>query len=325
MNSSREGGHWKRWVILCLVPFYVTGCSRDSKPERVDATRPKLAATDIARVGEVVISGPAFEQEWRRRTGVRSKEELLQELIRFESLLARARAAGVDRDPEMVAAFNRLVVGKFQEDQLQQRGLDSMAVNGAEIEAWYQSHLDRFTTPQQMRAAVIHCRASAKASAEKRKEFRQQAEALWNQARNTNEAGFRQLALRHSDDQATRYAGGDIGWFTPGQSDSPWEPEVVRAASGLARPGDFAPLIETAQGFYIVTLLDARPETRRPLEQVRDGIEYQLRAERAERLGQEFFREMQAGLPIEINRTALEAIPDRALRASNNQPPASPR
>jgi hypothetical protein len=34
---------------------------------------------------------------------------------------------------------------------------------------------------------------------------------------------------------------------------------------------------------------------------------------------------MQAGLPIEINRTALEAIPDRALRASNDQPPASPR
>ena len=310
--------------MICLLPLCLAGCTRDAKTARTDAP-PKLTATDIARVGQVVISGPAFEQEWQRRTGVRTREELLQELIRFESILARARAAGVDRDPEMVAAFNRLVGGKFQEDQLRHRGLDSTALSGEEIEVWYQSHLHRFTTPKQLRAAVIHCKASAKASAEKREELRQQAEALWNQARKTNEAGFRQLALRHSDDQATRYAGGNTGWFTPGQNDSSLESEVMRAASALARPGDFAPLVETAQGFYIVKLVDARPESRRPLEQVRDGIEYQLRAEKAERLRQDFIREMQAGLPIEINRAALDAIPDRALRASNQQPPVSPR
>jgi parvulin-like peptidyl-prolyl isomerase len=303
----------------------LTGCGRDSVPERADAARPPLADTEVARVGNVAISRQAFEREWERRTDVRSKEELLQEMIRFESLLAQARAAGVDRNPEVAAAFNRMVVGKFQEEQLDRRGLDSIPVSEAEVQAFYENHPERFTSPAQVRLGMTFCRASAKATPEKRQQLRQEAEALWNQASQAGDDGFRQLARQRSDDQATRYAGGDTGWFVPGQTVSRWEPEVIKAALALAQPGDLAPLVETGSGFYIVKLLGTQPASQRPLAEVRDGIVYQLRMEKAQQLRQKFFEEMQAGLAIEINRAALDAVPDRAMQTATSQPPSLPK
>jgi parvulin-like peptidyl-prolyl isomerase len=273
----------------------------------------------------MVISRQAFEQQWARRTEVRSKEDLLQEMIRFESLLAKARVAGIDRDPEVMVAFNRMVVGKFQEDQMKRRGLDSIQLSDAEIQEYYQTHLDRFTTPKQIRLGVIYCKTSTKATTEKREQLRQSAEALWSQAKEADHDSFRQLALQHSDDQATRYAGGDTGWFIPEQTGSRWEPEVIQTALALAEPGDLAPLQQTANGFYIVRLLGRQPESHRPLEQVRDGIEYQLRTEKAQQLHEEFFKEMQAGLTIEVNRAALDAVPNRVMQAEAVPQPSLPK
>jgi len=321
--------HWsafgKTLSAAGVLLLFLAGCTGDPAPERADAARPGLSATDVARVGNVVISRRAFEEEWKRRADARSKEDLLQEMIRFESLLAKARAAGVDRDPEVVAAFNRMVVGKFQETQLQARGLESIQLSEVEVQAYYRRHLDRFTTPRQIRAAVIFCKANSKATAEKREELRQRADALWSQARQADDQAFRQLALQHSDDQVTRYAGGDTGWFNPEQTDSPREREVIQAALALSDPGNLAPLIETANGFYIVKLLGAQPASHRPLEQVREAIQYQLRMEKAHEIRQTFFKEMQADLTIEVNRAALDAVPDRVMQAETSPPPSLPK
>jgi parvulin-like peptidyl-prolyl isomerase len=303
----------------------LAACSHHSTPQTADAAPPGLSDTEVARVGEVVISRETFEHEWNRRAEVRNKEKLLQEMIRFEALLARARAAGVDRHPEVVAAFNRLVVGKFQEEEWQRRGLDSIQASEAEIQAYYQAHLDRFATPAQVRLGIILRKASVKATTETRELLRHEAEALWNQARHSSEDGFRQLAMSYSEDQATRYAGGDTGWFVPEQAGSRWEPAVLRAAASLSAPGDLAPLVEGGDGFHIVKLLGRQPASRRPLAEVRDGVEYQLRMEKAQGVRQHFFAEMQAGLSIEINRAALEAIPERTIRTASGRPPSLPK
>jgi len=316
---------WRITAAASSIVALFAGCSGDSTADRADATRSQISEAEIARVGDVVITRQVFEREWNRRTNVRSKEEMLQEMIQFESVLAKARAAGVDHDLEVVAAFHRMVVGKFQENELQRRGVDSRRVSESEIQTYYQEHSERFTTPKQVRVGLIRRKASTKASPAIREELRQEAETLWNQAKQASDDSFRQLAVQHSDDQATRYAGGDTGWFTPEQTTSRWESDVINAALALSAPGDLAPLIETESGFYVVKLLGTQPASRRPLAEVRDGIEYQLRLEKMHELRQKFFDEMRAALPIEINRVALESIPDRALQTATSRPPSLPK
>lgn len=324
-SYCRRSSLWRTLGTVAAISSFLIGCGREVASNRTEPTRQHLPDTAIARVGESTISRQAFEEQWNRRSDVRSKEELLQEMIRFASVLAQARAAGVDRDPDVVAAFNRMVVGKFQEDQLQRRGLDSIQASEAEIREYYQTHLDRFTTPARIRLGVIACKTSTKATPEKREQGRHVATALWNQAKEANDDGFRQLAMKYSDDQATRYAGGDTGWFVPEQPTSRWEPEVVTAALGLSKPGDMAPLVETGRGFYIVKLLGQQAALHRSLAEVRDGITYQLRQQKAQRLRQSFFQEMRAGLAIEINRSTLDAIPDRVMETATSQPPSLPK
>jgi len=313
-------------AVSLLLLLGAIGCSRQTALQRAESSpRPPLAATDLARVGDVVISRQAFEREWERRMDGRTREQLLREMIRFETLLAQARASGVDRDPEVRAAFARMVVGKFEEEQLRQRRVDSVSVTEAEVRAYYESHPERFNTPRQIRLGLIQCKFSSKATSEKREELRQHATALWNQARQTNDFGFRQLALEHSEDQTTRYAGGDTGWMLLQQGNSRWGPEVLRAADALSTSGDLAPLLQTASGFFIVKLLGTQPAGRRRLEEVRDGIEYQLRLEKAQQIREAFFQEAKAGLTIEVNEAALESVPDHALHAATSLPPSLPK
>ena len=311
-------------VGLLLFLLAAIGCSRQTAPERVETSRRPLSATELARVGDAVITRAAFQHEWERRVDGRSKEEQLQEAIRFQALLARARAAGLDREPEVKAAFDRMVVGKFEEEQLRRRGIDSIQLTEAEIKAYYEDHPERFSTPRQIRLGLIQLKVSGKATAEKREEFRQRAEALWAHARHTNDVGFRQLALQHSEDQSTRYSGGDTGWFDPAQADSRWDAEVVRAGAILSGPDELAPLVQTGDGFFIVKMLGTRLAARRPFEEIRDGIEYQLRLRKAHEIRETFYQEAKAGLTIEINRAALETVPDRLLHARTKPPHLPP-
>lgn len=333
MNASEKTGARTVRERVCslprgLVPLLLAclaGCSPGTKPGGPDNAPAQLSSTELARVGRDVITRDAFEKEWRRRADVRDKEGLLREMIRFESLLAKAREAGVDRDPEVVASFRRMVVGRFLEEQLERRGISSNFVSEAQVRSAYSNRMERFTTPAKVRIGIIYRKAVAKATAGKREELRQRARDLWKQAGEADEDGFRRLALQYSDDQATRYAGGDTGWFDPADADSRWNSAVRLASASLARPGDVAPLIETPDGFHIVRLLETRPKGVRPLEQVRDGLEHQLRAEKARKLREDFFQEVQAGLAIEINREALDAVPPPVKSARAGAPSPLPQ
>ena len=87
------------------------------------------------------------------------------------------------------------------------------------------------------------------------------------------------MAQNHSEDQASRYRGGDIGWLTVGDTNAPWDPAMLAAVSKLAQPGDLAPVVSTPEAFYLVKLVERQPASVRPLEAVKDGIAYLVEPE----------------------------------------------
>lgn len=188
-------------VVLVLMAS-LFGCGR--RPGDGEAQQGKLLADTAASVGGKQISMEAFERAWRRRGGTRSKDEVLREMVRFEATLAKARAAGLDRDPELMAAVERLVVSKFEESQLQRLGGGEIQISDAEMRSYYDTHGERFSSPAKIRLGIIVREASAKAAPERRAVLRQEAEALWREASRSAEVGFRSLAVEHSEDQSTR-------------------------------------------------------------------------------------------------------------------------
>jgi hypothetical protein len=304
-----------------LVLLVTTSCDRRPEVE-VGVETPRRDGV-VARVGDAVITAQAFREELQRRGSGADKAQVLEDLIGFQAWLAKARAAGYDRDPELRLAWERAVVARFQEDAWKQWETGTGSVTEEEARVYYEAHLSQHTTPRRVRAGVVLLKSSARADAASRQAVEHGASMLREEAVRADAAGFAELVRQHSEDQATRYQGGDAGWLQVGAASGHWEPEVVAAAAALSRPGDVAPVVVTTRGFHVVRLMEHQAEAVVPFENVRDGVRHQVAREKRRRQQERFDQETRAGLRIEINQEVLNTIP-APVPSPQLQPPALP-
>lgn len=252
------------------------------------------------------------------------KQAVLDDLIREKVLLSKARAAGIDKDSELVRRWERMVVAKYETVHKPDAG-KQRAPSSAEVEQYYQAHAADYHRPERVRVALIQIKGSAKATEQKRAELRARAETIFTLAQRPD-ANFAELARLHSEDRATRYTGGDGGWIERGQTPPSWPKELADTAFTLPTTGAIAPLVEAGGSFYIVKLIDRQAAGVRPLAEVRDRIVHQLKEQQRLANEERFYAEQKAGLNIEINQTALQAVPlpASAVARAQGAPPSLP-
>lgn len=280
--------------------------------------------TAVAAVGSARIAAAGLERELAasRATTPGQKQAVLEKLIRFELLHAAALAAGYDRRPQITDAVRRLIVGAFIQEQFEPR-LAGLTVTEEEIKAYFEGHQADFTMPQAVRAAVIQIKVSPKASGEKRAELRARAEAARAEALElpAATASFGSVAVKYSEDQSTRYQGGDTGWLRAGRRESRWDNEVVDAIFALQKAGEVGPVVAAASGFHLVKLIEIRESAPRSLADVRDQISYLLLTAKKLQVEREFYAELVAKIPVSIDERALAAVPFPEPRDTPSQTP----
>ncbi|HEX5218396.1 MAG TPA: peptidyl-prolyl cis-trans isomerase [Verrucomicrobiae bacterium] len=313
--------------VLLSVLLAVLCCSCSKKADPKQATGSPTQEEILAWVGDQPITAREFQAEQNRRwhnapITEAQQQRLLEDLIREKATLAKARAAGLDRSPETVALVERLIVARYTEAEFAKRFGKEPEVEDAEIQKFYGSNLARFQIPAAVRAGLIWLPLSPKADVTRRAALLANAEALRERAASADAIGFRALVQQHSEDQATRYTGGDTGWLHEGQPAS-CHPAVMTAALQLQQAGEVAPLVVVSNGVYIVRLLERRMASTRPLIDVREAICYELQQQKRAQREQEFFAEMKRGLDIKVNRDVLNSI-STPTQVSNAAPPALP-
>jgi peptidyl-prolyl cis-trans isomerase C len=112
-------------------------------------------------------------------------------------------------------------------------------------------------------------------------------------------ADFAELARERSTGP-TGPQGGDLGWFGPGMMVAPFEAAVV-----ALEPGQVSGPVQTQFGWHVVRLNDIRAAVPPALDEVRDGIEAELRQER--------LQAAVAAMVAEAGVTRPDAAPDPAL------------
>ena len=308
-----------------------SACNRQASiPERVP-----LPANAVARIDDFILTDAAFQAELDRRSRadpgryatLAQKEALLDELLRFEILYRQAKTAGYEQNPQVQAGLRRLMVRQFEEDHAPAQR-SAPAISEEEILAYYQAHGARFGLPEQRQGAIIFIRVPATATAEKKAELHARAEAIRAEAlkQSPGESArkdFGQLAQRHSEDQATRYRGGDMGWLEQANALSRWEAPVVEALFALEQPAALSPVITTPQGLYLVKLLETKPARLRPLSEVKDGVQYWVAKEKETQADRDFYATQKAKVEIEINRALLESLTPSRTQVEL-QPPRLP-
>ncbi len=150
-------------------------------------------------------------------------------------------------------------------------------VSEEEIKAYYESHKAEFGTPEERAASHILVKLGANAGAEERAAARRKAEDLLAQAQKAPER-FAELAKKHSDDPGSRDQGGALGLFQRGTMVKSFDEAVF----GM-KPGEIRGPVETEFGYHVIKLDEIKAGTLRPLAEVRDAIEQELKRQKAGR------------------------------------------
>lgn len=337
MRAGKIGGSPKRKVAWTLITFafgvtvglVVSQLRTGVSPE---ASAPTTERPDaVATVDGATITVADFEAEIARRGGAsfqtaEARRALLDEMIRLEVLAAQARRAGYESEHALRSDMKHLLAGRYRENHLEPQ-LRAITVDAEEIESVYHDEAERFTIPAAARTAMIRFAWTATTSPDGRQRIRERAAAAREAAlRQSGSQDFGALAAQHSDDQASRYRGGDLGWLVTGQPDGRLEAPVLAAIAAL-EPGAVSDLIETDSGLYLIKVLDTREAELRPLAAVADEIRAQIQARKVAEATAQFHTEAATGLSIRVDEERFAAIepPGKEIVETQRQPPPLPQ
>ncbi len=150
------------------------------------------------------------------------------------------------------------------ENHIEQVIVPKHPVSDAEVKEFYDKNPETFTQPEQVRASHILITVDAKASEAERKKAKEKIESLLKQAKSN--ADFAKLAQENSGCPSSKQ-GGDLGYFGKGQMVKQFED-----AAWSLKPGEVSGVVETQFGYHIIKLIEKRPPTKIPFDDVKARI-----------------------------------------------------
>ena len=174
----------------------------------------------------------------------------------------------------------------------------TIAVPETEVAAFYQQNLSQYQSPAQVRASHILFKTEGKDE----NAVKAKAEEVLKMAKAPG-ADFAALARKFSEDESNNSNGGDLDYFGRGRMVAEFE-----QAAFAMKNGETSDLVKTAFGFHIIKMVDNKPETTRPLAEVRSEIEDQLKWQKAQAEAEKIAKSLEATMktPADLDRIAKE-------------------
>ncbi len=169
-----------------------------------------------------------------------------------------------------------------------------VVVSPYQMEQYYKDNIEAFKVGDRIKLRMIFIKRTANLDAGVADPRRALADEI--HGKRAGGETFDALARQYSDGRGAA-EGGEWGWTGRGEL----RKELDEPAFSL-KPGEFSPVIETAEGWYIVQVDDFQPAHTKPLSEVRDDIERILQREIRARVQDEWLRNLRADAFIRIRK-----------------------
>ena len=245
----------------------------------------------VATVGDQTITKAEFEAGFQNRAQnfasyeveLEQRRQFLDELIDQKLLVIGAYKQGLDKSDDIQRLIEQQQ-GKFLLDQLYKQEIaDKVEVTEKDLNAWYDNLGEE-----------VHARHILLAS---------EADAVAVKAELDGGADFAELARTRSTDPSAKSNAGDLSWFrwgimVPGFQDSAFALE----------PNQISGPVKTEFGYHIIQLLERRPVDRQPFDQVKAGIEQQLRQQKTQARLREFLTQVREKAELRLDMEMLKLV-----------------
>ncbi|MBW2171630.1 MAG: peptidylprolyl isomerase [Deltaproteobacteria bacterium] len=142
--------------------------------------------------------------------------------------------------------------------------VQKITVTDKEMRAYYDSNLDRFKQPEQVKASHILIKVDPEADESEKGKARKQIETIQKKVKKGED--FEALAKEHSGCPSST-KGGDLGYFGRGQMVKPFEDTAF-----ALKPGQVSDIVETRFGYHLIKVTDKKPAMTVPFEEVKERI-----------------------------------------------------
>jgi len=158
----------------------------------------------------------------------------------------------------------------------------SIQIPEADLKTYYDQNVARLSGAEERRASHILINAPKDLAAADRQKAKTRADELLKTVR-ANPASFADVAKKNSQDSGSAVKGGDLDYFGRGAMVKPFEDAVFSM-----RKGDISEVVESDFGYHIILLNDIKAPKQRSFEELRPGMEADLKAQQAQRKYAEF-------------------------------------
>lgn len=290
----------------------------------------------IAQVGDSYITADMFIAEMHRRGGktpgqyqdIVQKRALLDDMVLRQALVTAAHQDVLEDDVEVRHLLDQVLTNQYLQRTLRTQQ-QAIKISEEEVRAHYDAHAADYVVPARRRVAMVQIQVPADASDEIWANALERGEQALAKARKLgpNVPHFGEIAREYSQDQASRYRGGMIGWISEGQKARyRYDPVVLDAALSAAKAGDFAPVLRGKDAVYLVRVVDIEPQRERQFDQLATGIQQRLMQERLAATEAAFRKDLLKRTRVQVREAELERIDPLAPPAEQQppQPPAMP-
>jgi peptidyl-prolyl cis-trans isomerase C len=294
-------------VSLSLLLSACKGSSGAAEPQKQEPV--------VARVGEGTITVEELKARLdeqppvirARYTTTERKKEFLENLVRVELLAQEARKQGLDKDPEILATLEKVMVQKLLQKHAEK--LEKQPVSEEELQKFYREHLAEFTKPERVRIGHVFLASAQKDSqrGQVRAEATRLLAELRRQGSGTATSTFTELVRKRSDDAATKTLDGDLGFKTREELTALWGAPLAQAAFTLQAEGSVAE-VETEQGIHLLRFASREAESTLTFDMARQRIEARLQMERRSRAIDDLIANLKKTTTVEIDDNALEQL-----------------
>jgi parvulin-like peptidyl-prolyl isomerase len=244
----------------------------------------------VAEVGNKKITLEEFNKKYSAVMGAYnppSKQEFLEDLVRFEIGIQEAKKRNLEKDPLVQERLQTEMYKVLLEKELTEK-VSKIQVTEDEMKSWYKEN-------PEVRLSQILIEIKPDATPAQRAEAKKRAEEINSEVQKSKRP-FEELVKLYSDD-LSKHAGGDVGW----QSCLTIVPHVYETALKM-KVGEIRGPIDTKFGFQIIKLTGKRTYENAYRPQIRAGVF----DEKRKILFDEFFKKLKGQYSIKTNPSVIK-------------------
>jgi len=298
------------FICVTLWLLIICGCREQDSRE---------SSVVLVEVNGRGITQADFDDEAVRRPNL-SPVLILSNLVERQAMLIRAEQAGLANSPTVKRAMEDRLIAEWIATTYQKERDVTVTVTEEELESAFNARQSLFTRPPLARYAVLYRRGRNTAELTEAltaavAQFNADREAVTNNGRLP---GFGKIAADHSEDVASRYRGGDIGWV--GADTASRVPPEVLAAGQAVDIGAIAGPMTVNDGVYVIMKTEEREATRMSFKEAAPALRQRLLAEKRAAVESRFKRSLMEGVRV-VHKAAPVAPP---VRDREDAPPTMP-